>query len=116
MRTLLPGVGFWDTAEFQTVGTVLGIAHPTGYPGYTLLAWLGSIVLQPFGEPALRANLLSAILTAGSAAIVADVVTALTRRVVIGVAAGTALTSSSSACPTSSSGDATTTRPTSGSR
>ncbi|MDQ3937488.1 MAG: DUF2723 domain-containing protein, partial [Chloroflexota bacterium] len=79
-RTLLPDVGTWDTAEFQTVGTVLGIAHPTGYPSYTLLAWLASVVLQPFGDPALRANLLSAVLTAGGAALAASSVILLTRR------------------------------------
>ena len=39
-RTLLPDVGTWDTAEFQAIGPVLGIAHPTGYPTYTMLAWL----------------------------------------------------------------------------
>ena len=32
--TLLPGLGLWDTAEFQTVGPLLGTAHPTGYPTY----------------------------------------------------------------------------------
>ena len=31
-RRMLPGVGFWDTAEFQTVAPLLGTAHPTGYP------------------------------------------------------------------------------------
>ena len=50
--TLLPDVGLWDTAEFQTVGSVLGIAHPTGYPTYTLMAWLASVVLGPFGNEA----------------------------------------------------------------
>ena len=43
------------SAEFQAIGPVLGIAHPTGYPAYTLLAWLASVVLQPFGNEALRA-------------------------------------------------------------
>ncbi|HUG48204.1 MAG TPA: DUF2723 domain-containing protein [Candidatus Limnocylindria bacterium] len=90
-RTMLPGLGFWDTAEFQTVGTVLGIAHPTGYPSYTLLAWLASVLLQPFGEPALRANLLSGLLAGGGAALVAATVTLLVRRAAIGVAAGLAL-------------------------
>jgi len=90
-RTLLPDVGFWDTAEFQTLGAVLGIAHPTGYPSYTLLAWLASVVLQPFGEAALRANLLSAILAAGGAGLVAASVTMLSRRAVLGIAAGVVL-------------------------
>lgn len=91
VRTMLPDVGTWDTAEFQTVGIVLGIAHPTGYPTYTLLGWLASVVLQPFGEPALRANLLSAILAAAGSGLAAATVTFLTRRAVVGIAAGVAL-------------------------
>ena len=62
---LLPGVAFWDTGEFQTVGPILGTAHPTGFPTYVLLGWLASVVLQPFGEPAFRMNLLSAICRGG---------------------------------------------------
>ena len=87
-RTLLPDVGFWDTAEFQAIGPVLGIAHPTGYPAYTLLAWLASVVLQPFGNEALRANLMSALAVAAACGLVVATVTMLTRRAVIGVAAG----------------------------
>ena len=51
---LMPGLGFWDTAEFQTVLPVLGTAHPTGYPTYVVLGWLASIILTPLGEPAFR--------------------------------------------------------------
>ena len=51
---LLPGLGFWDTAELQTVAPVLGTAHPTGFPTYVLLGWLANVLLTPFGEPALR--------------------------------------------------------------
>jgi hypothetical protein len=91
VRTLMPGLGLWDTAEFQAIGPVLGIAHPTGYPTYTLLAWLASVVLQPFGDPALRANLLSALLMAAAAGLLAAAVTLLTRRVVAGIVAGVAL-------------------------
>ncbi len=90
-RTLMPDVGFWDTAEFQAIGPVLGIAHPTGYPAYTLLAWLASVVLQPFGNEALRANLLSAIVVAAAAGVVAATVTRLTGRLTVGVATGIAL-------------------------
>jgi hypothetical protein len=89
-RTLLPDVGLWDTAEYQAIGPVLGIAHPTGFPSYTLLAWLASVVLQPFGNEALRANLLSALLVAGSAGIAAAVVALLSRRALVGAAAGLA--------------------------
>jgi hypothetical protein len=65
--TLAPGVLDWDTAEFQTVGPVLGVAHPTGYPAYVILGWLASIVL-PFGDPAYRMNLLQAFTAAGAVA------------------------------------------------
>jgi hypothetical protein len=65
--TLMPGVGHWDTAEAQTVAPVLGTMHPTGFPAYVILGWLASIVLTPFGEPAFRMNLLSAILVATAA-------------------------------------------------
>lgn len=88
VRTLMPDMGFWDTAEFQAVGPVLGIAHPTGYPAYTLLLWLGSVVLQPFGNEAYRANLLSALLTAAACGLVGITVAYLTRRLVVGIATG----------------------------
>ena len=87
----MPGVGFWDTAEFQTVPPILGTAHPTGYPTYVLLGWLASLVLTPFGEAAFRMNLLSAILVGVAAAITVDLVRLLTRSVVLGVVAGLGL-------------------------
>ena len=49
---VMPGVGFWDTAEFQTIPPILGTAHPTGYPTYVILGWLASIALSPLGEAA----------------------------------------------------------------
>jgi len=88
--TLLQDVGTWDTAEFQSIGPVLGIAHPTGYPTYTLTAWLASVVLQPFGNEAYRADLLSALLLAGAAALLAVRVVQATRRLPLGVVAGLA--------------------------
>jgi transmembrane protein TMEM260 (protein O-mannosyltransferase) len=88
---LLPGVGFWDTAEFQTVGALMGTAHPTGFPTYVLLSWLAAVVLQPFGEPAFRVNLLSAVCLAVAAGITVDLVRALTRSAALGVLAGLGL-------------------------
>ena len=90
-RALLPGVAYWDTAEFQTVGPLLGTAHPTGFPTYVLLGWLASVVLQPLGDPAFRMNLLSAICVGVAAAVTTDLVRALTRSIVLGVAAGIGL-------------------------
>ena len=86
--SLLPDVGFWDTGEFQTIGPVLGTAHPTGYPSYTLTAWFGSVVLQPFGNEAYRANLLTALLMAGAAALLAVRVVQATQRPGLGLLAG----------------------------
>jgi hypothetical protein len=61
LGTLLPGVGHnGDTAEMQFCGLLLGIPHPTGYPGYLALNHLA--MLLPAGSPAWRANLLSALL------------------------------------------------------
>ncbi|HWP62800.1 MAG TPA: DUF2723 domain-containing protein [Candidatus Binatia bacterium] len=89
--TLLPGVGWWDTAEFQTVGPLLGTAHPTGYPSYVVLGWLASAVLAPVGEPAVRMNLLSAILVAVAVAGTAVAATILTGRSWLGLVAGAGL-------------------------
>ncbi|MDQ3553032.1 MAG: DUF2723 domain-containing protein [Chloroflexota bacterium] len=86
--TLMPDIGFWDTAEFQAIGPVLGIAHPTGYPSYTLLAWLASVLLQPLGTEAFRANFLNALLMAFAAGLLALAVTLLTRRRAVALAAG----------------------------
>lgn len=90
-QTLLPGVGFWDTAELQTVGPLLGVAHPTGFPAYVILAWLASIVLQPFGDPAFRLNLLSALLVSVAAGTTVLLVRTLTGRTLVAVAAGLAM-------------------------
>jgi hypothetical protein len=85
---LLPGVAFWDTGELQTVGPLLGTAHPTGFPTYVLLGWLASVMLQPFGDPAFRMNLLSAICLAVAAGLTVDLGRVLTRSAALGVLAG----------------------------
>ena len=67
VATLAPSVAtvFDDSLEFQVVLPSLGIAHPTGYPLYTLLGWLLSRL--PVGDLAYRVNLFSAL--AGAATI-----------------------------------------------
>jgi hypothetical protein len=90
-RAMLPGVAFWDTGELQVVGPLMGTAHPTGFPTYVLLGWLASVVLQPFGEPAFRMNLLSGLCLAVAAGVTVDLVRALTGRVALGIAAGLGL-------------------------
>ena len=67
IATLAPSAAtvFDDSLEFQVVLPSLGIAHPTGYPLYTLLGWLLSRL--PVGDLAYRVNLLSAL--AGAVAV-----------------------------------------------
>ncbi len=89
--TLLPGLAFWDTGELQAVAPLMGTAHPTGFPTYVLLGWLASVVLQPFGEPAFRMNLFSALCVAVAAGVTVDLVRKLTGWTILGMAAGIAL-------------------------
>jgi hypothetical protein len=91
-RGLQPGLAFWDTAELQVVAPLMGTAHPTGFPTYVILGWLASIVLQPFGEPAFRMNLFSAICVGVAAGVTVDLVRVLTGSRWIGVVAGLGLT------------------------
>ena len=65
--TAAPSVAtlFDDSLEFQVVLPTLGITHPSGYPLYTLLGKLFTLLI-PFRDAAGRANLLSA-LCAGAA-------------------------------------------------
>ena len=87
-NALMPGVGFWDTAEFQTFGPVMGTGHPTGYPTYAILGWFAGVVLQPFGDPAVRMNLLSALCVAVASALMVVLVRQLGGSAIVGAAAG----------------------------
>lgn len=88
---LMPGVGFWDTGEFQTVLPIMGTAHPTGYPTYVLLGFLGNLLLAPLGEPAFRITVLSLLAVATAAGATVVLVRRLTGSTVIGVATGLGL-------------------------
>jgi hypothetical protein len=59
--TLAPAVGFIDSGELAVVCHTLGIAHPTGYPIYTLLGRL--FCLLPFGDTIFRVSLMSLLFT-----------------------------------------------------
>jgi hypothetical protein len=63
LSTMGRSVGFTDSGELATVVCTLGIAHPTGYPLFTLLGrcW---IMIPSAMEEIIQLNLLSAILTA----------------------------------------------------
>ncbi len=52
-------VPFGDGGELIAAAASLGVAHPPGYPLYTLLGWLALQI--PVGEAAFRVNLLSAL-------------------------------------------------------
>ena len=67
MRTLAPTVAGGDSGELITVAYTLGVAHPPGYPLYTLLAKLFTLI--PIGTIAWRVNLFSATCGAGAATI-----------------------------------------------
>ena len=71
--TIAPGLLPADSGEFQLVATVLGIAHPPGYPLYTLLGRLATLAI-PWGDAALRLNALSALCSALTLGVVAHTV------------------------------------------
>ena len=78
-RTAAPSIVelFDDTLEFQMVLPTFGIAHPTGYPLFTLAGGAWSRLL-PVGNWAWRTNLFSAVCAAAAVAILF----VLTRRLV----------------------------------
>jgi transmembrane protein TMEM260 (protein O-mannosyltransferase) len=88
---VMPGVGYWDTGEFQTVLPILGTAHPTGYPTYVLLGFIANLLLAPIGEPAFRINVLSLVAVAIAAGATVVLVRRLTGSTIIGAAVGIGL-------------------------
>ncbi|MDQ2806289.1 MAG: DUF2723 domain-containing protein [Chloroflexota bacterium] len=82
LPTLAPGLtwraGGADGGDLITAAWNWGIPHPPGYPLYTLLGRL--FLLIPWGDPAWRMNVLSALAGAGAAALVAGAVVDALRR------------------------------------
>lgn len=63
LRTMCPTVDFIDAGELATVTITLGIAHPTGYPLFTLIGWLFAHL--PLGlRPIRQLNLMAAVFCA----------------------------------------------------
>ena len=67
--TLAPDVLAADSGELQVVAAQLGVAHPPGFPHYTLVAHL-FVRLLPFVSPAYAVNLFSAATSAVTTAVV----------------------------------------------
>ena len=59
--TMAPGLQFIDSGELSTVAALLGIAHPTGYPLFTLIGWLFAH-LPVGGTVIFRLNMMAAAL------------------------------------------------------
>ncbi|MFQ3675481.1 MAG: DUF2723 domain-containing protein, partial [Endomicrobiia bacterium] len=68
--TLFPTIAAYrDAGEMVTVGKLLGIAHPPGYPLYTLLVNIFTKIV-PIGNYAYRVNIFSSLVSSLSALIV----------------------------------------------
>lgn len=62
--TMSPTIGHTDGGELTAVAYTFGVAHPTGYPLFTLLGWIATHV--PIGSVAQRLNVLCLLfVTAG---------------------------------------------------
>ena len=86
--TLAPSVLTADNGELQLVAWKLGIAHPPGYPLYTLAGFLFS---RLFASPAYALNLLSAVLAAATLVLLSRSVRAATGSTPGGLAAAVIL-------------------------
>lgn len=59
LRTLTPKLGWIDSGELSVICATFGVAHPPGYPLYTLLGRL--FVQVPLGEICQRVSFMSAL-------------------------------------------------------
>ena len=77
-----------DSPMLQTEVSVLGVGHPTGYPTYMMLTHLFTYL--PFGDPAYRVNLASAVYGAAAVLLVYLAGLLLARRAVAAAASALA--------------------------
>jgi hypothetical protein len=89
VHTLAPTVLPSNSGEFQFVADILGIAHPPGYPLYTMLGKLFTLI--PVGDVAYRVNLMSAFFAALTLALVSRTVRRVTNSALGGVVGALAL-------------------------
>lgn len=80
--TLAPTVNFIDSGELAAVSATLGIAHPTGYPLFTLLGYIFSKL--PFGISIIyKLNLMAAVFSALSTFFFFKFLTSLFKTIVL---------------------------------
>ena len=82
LTTMCRSVGFTDSGELAVVACTLGIAHPTGYPLFTLLGrcW---IMIPSTTEEIIRLNLFTALLTATAVGVFFNTTLAIRRAVTV---------------------------------
>ncbi|MFZ1280397.1 MAG: DUF2723 domain-containing protein, partial [Ignavibacteriaceae bacterium] len=68
LTTIAPSVIQIDTGELAAVQVTLGIAHPTGYPLFTILGYIFSSVPLPFSK-IFQLNLLAALYCAAAVSV-----------------------------------------------
>ncbi|MFQ5434237.1 MAG: protein O-mannosyl-transferase family, partial [Anaerolineae bacterium] len=98
VRTVHPGVGpFLDSIEYQTTVAALGVSHPPGYPLYTFLGKLFSLIpwgngLAHWGDnPAWRLNMMSVVFSSVTALLTVRLAYRMTRHTVIALLTGLTL-------------------------
>ncbi len=79
IATAAPDVLPADAGEFQLVAALLGVAHPPGFPLYTMMGHL-FIRFLPWGTPAYRLNLMSGLLAASTLVLAAQATRLWARR------------------------------------
>lgn len=103
LLTVAPGVQYTDSGELAAACVTFGVAHPTGYPLFTLLGHVWTLL--PWTSPVFGLNVLAALLVASGVSLAYMIARMLGARVAPAtpanvhelVAAGTALLIGSSA-------------------
>jgi Tfp pilus assembly protein PilF len=89
LATICPTIAAGDSGDLITAAYTLGIAHPAGYPLYTLLGKLFTLI--PYGSIAYRVNLLSTVAAALTAVLCCLTVRLLTENRIASIGAGLAV-------------------------
>ncbi|MDA8019748.1 MAG: DUF2723 domain-containing protein [Thermoanaerobaculia bacterium] len=76
--TAAPSITFLDSGELVMAATGFGVPHPTGYPLWSVLAWL--FTLLPLGHSAWEVNLFSGVCAALATGLLAGLLSHGSRR------------------------------------